>query len=627
MSPPMSQPLRHEPQAGPSRLAEAKAAARSHVCTLDDDRRLPFAQAFTGRVVGAWWAAQCLRTGAAVDIRAAAGWDAAAAAALPDHHGQMADAAGAALAAVPDDDALYEAGLLYTSLLPADVRSAFGVYYTPPRLVDRLLTQVEAAGIDWTRATVLDPACGGGAFLAPVARRMLRTLRDVPPALRLRHVQRHLVGWEIDGFAGWLSQVALDAVLLPDIAAAAAPHLPNAAAGATLPAASVAIGNSLFRTAKPPAVDLVVGNPPYGRIALNPEQRAAYRRSVYGHANQYGLFLDLALQCCRPGGLIAYVTPTSFLSGEYFKNLRKVLTATTAPRFVEFVAARRGVFDDVLQETMLATFETTPGKTAPGGSRAIEESGSRQPAQVSLLHANDLQTLRVEPVGEFHYPHDSAPWFVPRSAGQQALFQAMETMPHRLGDWGYRVSTGPLVWNRRKDRLRTRPGRGHLPLLWSECVATDGAFVFRSTRKTHQPYFAVEPRDGVLITQDSCVLVQRTTAKEQPRRLIAAVLPQSFLDQHGGAVVENHLNMVRARGDQPAVPLRTVAAFLNSATADTVFRCISGSVAVSAYELEALPLPPPQAMAQITALIDTGATAAAIDAAIAELYQATEVPA
>ena len=37
----------------------------------------------------------------------------------------------------------------------------------------------------------------------------------------------------------------------------------------------------------------------------------------------------------------------------------------------------------------------------------------------------------------------------------------------------------------------------------------------------------------------------------------------------------------------------TIAALLVSAVLDEAFRCISGSVAVSAAELEALPLPAP----------------------------------
>jgi adenine-specific DNA-methyltransferase len=75
---------------------------------------------------------------------------------------------------------------------------------------------------------------------------------------------------------------------------------------------------------------------------------------------------------------------------------------------------------------------------------------------------------------------------------------------------------------------------------------------------------------------------------------VAAELPRSFLEAHGRAVtVENHLNMIVPVVPEPLVSTRALSAFLNSAAADRAFRCISGTVAVSAYELEAIPLPPP----------------------------------
>ena len=192
-------------------------------------------------------------------------------------------------------------------------------------------------------------------------------------------------------------------------------------------------------------------------------------------------------------------------------------------------------------------------------------------------------------------------------------------MPARLSDWGYGVSTGPLVWNRFKSQLRGRAARGLHPLIWAEAVTADGRFIFRAEKKNHAPYFKTEAGDGWLVVDQSCVLVQRTTAKEQLRRLIAAELPQSFIDAHDGVVVENHLNMVRAIG-KPKVTPAAVAAVLNSDVLDQIFRCISGSVAVSAFELESIPLPPLSAMAPIERLVAQGATRAAIEKALCGLY-------
>jgi adenine-specific DNA-methyltransferase len=63
-----------------------------------------------------------------------------------------------------------------------------------------------------------------------------------------------------------------------------------------------------------------------------------------------------------------------------------------------------------------------------------------------------------------------------------------------------------------------------------------------------------------------------------------------------------------------------VAAVLNSDVVDQVFRCISGSVAVSAFELEAIPLPPATSMEPVERLVAKGATRAVIEKALRRLY-------
>ena len=148
---------------------------------------------------------------------------------------------------------------------------------------------------------------------------------------------------------------------------------------------------------------------------------------------------------------------------------------------------------------------------------------------------------------------------------------------------------------------------GAYPVIWAESVTSDGRFEWRSEKRNHAPWFAARrPKDDWLIVTRPCVLLQRTTAKEQPRRLIAAELPESFIRRYKGVIVENHLNMVRAIAPEPAVPAAVIAALLNSAAVDAAFRCINGSVAVSAFELEELPLPAPAVLAKVAKLIAAG---------------------
>ena len=72
--------------------------------------------------------------------------------------------------------------------------------------------------------------------------------------------------------------------------------------------------------------------------------------------------------------------------------------------------------------------------------------------------------------------------------------------------------------------------------------------------------------------------------------------------------------------EKPAVSLRVIAALLNSEVVDTAFRCISGSVAVSATELGALPLPPPEVARRVEELMETGVTGETLQSYIRDLY-------
>ena len=59
---------------------------------------------------------------------------------------------------------------------------------------------------------------------------------------------------------------------------------------------------------------------------------------------------------------------------------------------------------------------------------------------------------------------------------------------------------------------------------------------------------------------------------------------------------------------------------LNSAVVDRIFRCISGSVAVSAFELAALPLPAPEIMLKLDALLERGTPEISIEKFLYDAY-------
>ncbi len=582
-------------------FAELREKARLSACLIRDDKeRLEFAHSFVFATIHRFWEAVQRSS------EPAPSW------LLPDflEAQQIEPLAGTEqtvlsrsiaelVSGIDAIEAGYCLGRLYTALIPDNLRSQYGVYYTPPVLAERLMDMAEAAGVDWSRDTVLDPACGGGAFLAPVARRMATALSGKSPLSTVRHIAEHLEGFEIDPFAAWLTQVFLEVTLI-ELLRTANLRLPPL----------VRVKDTLSDEKTDTSYDVVIGNPPYGKVRLNEHERRRYQRSLYGHANLYGLFVDQALRFAGEGGVIAYVTPTSFLAGQYFKELRTLLHYLARPTNIDLVSARSGIFEDVLQETLLIT---------------CRKKNRSKIATAHVLELTSLAQLKVTPVGEFDFPvKGSAPWIIPRSAGQSRIVRGLNCMRSRLRDYGYRVRTGPLVWNRHKSQLRMTPSSGCYPLIWAESITKDGQFVFRAKKKNHRPFYEPKAKEDWLIVRHPCVLLQRTTAKEQNRRLVAAELPRSFIEQHGAVVIENHVNMVIPTYGQAKVSPAALAAILNSRVVDEAFRCINGSVAVSAYELAALPLPSIEQALRIQEMLQAGSTRDDVERELERIYAQAE---
>jgi adenine-specific DNA-methyltransferase len=502
---------------------------------------------------------------------------------------------GESAAKEPVAQAAYHLSLFYSGLLPSDWRARHGIYYTPPALAERLLDQADRAGADWAKAHILDPAAGAGAFLVPAVVRVLDSLGNCVPALAVQNINARLRGFELDAFAAWLAEVFVEVAALK-VVVASGRRIGNI----------IEVRDSLDDSIEEGRFDLVLGNPPFGKTRLSDACRAHFSRSLYGHANLYGVFTDMAIRLARPGGLVSLLTPSSFLAGEYFKNLRGLLGRQAPPMEIGFVALRKGVFEDVLQETVLATYR---------------KGGIPRKARVNFIHPQMNHVIQPEAVGHFTLPRDpSAAWLLPRHSDEARLVKRMRAMPERLADWGYKVSTGPLVWNRHKPQLSDAPDESTVPLIWAECVTSTGRFVFRWAKRNHKPFFRIGESDAWLLVRTPCVLLQRTTAKEQARRLIAAEMPNGFIAKYGAVTVENHLNMLIPTTSKPNIPPALLSAFLNSSAADRAFRCLSGSVAVSAYELESLPLP---SAAEFKENAGRCGTRAGIDSIAAVLYGGT----
>jgi adenine-specific DNA-methyltransferase len=138
---------------------------------------------------------------------------------------------------------------------------------------------------------------------------------------------------------------------------------------------------------------------------------------------------------------------------------------------------------------------------------------------------------------------------------------------------------------------RAAPGRNTVPLIYP-CHLTLGYVEWPNGRARKPNALALGPRaEDLLIPTGHYVLVKRFSAKEEPRRVVAAVYDPERVPTDRVAF-ENHLNYYHRRGaGLPATVAKGLAAFLNSTLVDSYFRQFSGHTQVNATDLRSLRYP------------------------------------
>lgn len=457
------------------------------------------------------------------------------------------------------------------------------MFFTPPRIAARLITELTEEGVQFGQARFIDPACGGAAFLALVADRVRTELvaRQWQPRAILRRAETHLSGVDLDPTLCALSRHFLRMVFYREIRATG-----------YRPKWDVICADSLHYHAKRRGqYDVVISNPPFRKLTSEEtlEYRARYGDVIYGQPNLYALFINLSVGLAKKGAIVGLVTPTSFLSGQYFANVRTYLLKNTRLRRIGLVQERERVYLDVQQETALTVLRAE-----------LPRQPHRPPRPTVSVVERNGEYARI---GRCPLPNSGTSWPLARDANDLELLRRAAKLPCRLEHYGYRPVVGAYVWNRdrrpvfmtRRDVPRQKR-KTAVPLLWATDVSHDGVLRFKPDKAVFNQHRYVDlGSEHPSIRRHHGILLQRVTSVDQPRRLIGVVVPHEFIEAHGGYVGENHtitLEQVEGRGFEPAEMLSLIAA----PAVERYFRCISGSPNVSIFELQQLPLPSPDAL-------------------------------
>lgn len=486
-------------------------------------------------------------------------------------------------------EATYWLSSSYAMLVDEIYRKNLAMFFTPASLTEGLLDDLAEQGVDFGSQSFMDPACGGAAFLAPIALRMRTALaaKGGTALKTLKHIEKHLHGCDLDKTLCELSKHFLCMALHAEIQKTR-----------YIPSFKVNLANSLTQLAASlGTVDVVVCNPPYRKMTSGELEplRHTYADVIEAQPNLYCLFIALCVRLLRIGGRAALVTPTSFLSGQYFGRLRKFLIRNTDVEHIGMVSDRQGVFIDVEQETAMTVLR-----------RCTEKDRSQVRANVSVVSGAGQYTS----VGECTLPNAGAVWPIPRAVEDVALLKTATLSRFRLSDYGYRARIGAYVWNRDKrpkfDSLQdARRVKAHtaMPLMWSRDIVPGGIVRLEDTSAYDGEHRFVDlgDKEHKSVVTSPCVVMQRVTSNDQPRRLVAAAVSPGVFDTYGGFVGENHVVIIEAVSGKPALPPTKLAKLLSAHAVDRYFRCISGATNVSAFELNQLALPDPQVLREVAA--------------------------
>ncbi|MGH7577152.1 MAG: adenine methyltransferase, partial [Longimicrobiales bacterium] len=155
-----------------------------------------------------------------------------------------------------------------------------------------------------------------------------------------------------------------------------------------------------------------------------------------------------------------------------------------------------------------------------------------------------------------------------------------------------------------RQHLRSDPVDSTVPLIYP--AHFESGFV-RWPKHGKKPNAIVHTAEtaNLLVPSSRYVLVKRFSAKEERRRIVAAVYDDARLPPFDAVGFENHLNYFHRNGGGLEADLsRGLAAFLNSSRVDQFFRQFSGHTQVNAKDLRKLRYPALTTLRELGSRID-----------------------
>lgn len=324
--------------------------------------------------------------------------------------------------------------------------------------------------------------------------------------------------------------------------------------------------------------DMVIGNPPYMKIAKNAPEAKAMPDVCYGAPNLYFLFAAMGMFNLIPNGELVYIIPRSWTSGAYFKKFRQKLLDEGVLEHIHLFVSRDKVFENesVLQETIIIKVRKSVQK----------------PSKITITTTQSNKDFSNKTIFEAPYAtvvsgEDTYVYLVTNEQEVEILEQ-LNRWTNTLPSVGLKMKTGLTVDFRNREVLRDMAEEQAVPLFYSQHIQ-DGKVVF-PIGKEHE--YIVTNQAGLLQPNANYLFVKRFTAKEEPRRLRCGVYLARKFPDYAKISTQNKINFIGGLQDLSECIVYGLFVLFNSTLYDCYYRILNGSTQVNSTEINSMPVPP-----------------------------------